>query len=81
MARATFGTWRASTSRGRQRLVVGARQHEDLEQIAGAIRSDDQPSVRIFTGIFDSERMVDGGSDVLVGDTVLSRRVVNPHQP
>jgi hypothetical protein len=34
----------------------------------------------IFAGVFEGERMVDGGMDVLVDDTVLSRRVVDLHR-
>jgi hypothetical protein len=60
----------------RDRLVVAACQHDDFEQVASAVRADDEPSVRVLTGIFDRKGMVDGVSDVLVGDTVLARRVV-----
>jgi hypothetical protein len=38
-----------------------------------------QPTVEIFAGVFDSECMVDGVMDVLVHDTVLTRRVVDLH--
>lgn len=44
------------------------------------MRPDDQPTVRIFARVFDSKCMVEGVMDVLVGDTVLSRRVVNLHR-
>jgi hypothetical protein len=59
------------------RITLGfldGRQDDHLEQVAGAIRPDDQPTVGIFADVFDSERMVNGVQDVLVGDTVLRRR-------
>ena len=52
------------------------RDDHDLEQVPGAIRANDQPAVWIFASVFDCERMFDGVIDVLVHDTVLSRRLV-----
>jgi hypothetical protein len=48
-------------------------QDDHLEEVARAIRTDDKPTV----GIFDDQSMIDGVEDVLVGDAVLSRRVVD----
>lgn len=31
-----------------------------LEQVPGAIRADDEPPIGVFSGILDSERMIDG---------------------
>lgn len=59
--------------------VLDRCQDDDLEQVASPIRADDQPAVGILSGVFDGECMVDGVVDVLIGDTVLSRRVVNLH--
>jgi hypothetical protein len=48
-------------------------KNDHLDRVAGAIRPDDQPTVGIFASVLDEECMM----DVLVGETVLSRRVVN----
>jgi len=40
---------------------------------------DDQPTVGLFAGVFDGERMVDSVLDVRVSDAVLSRRAVDLH--
>jgi len=56
-------------------------QNDHLEQVAGPIRPDDQPTVGIFAGVFDSERMVDGMMDIRIRDTALTRRVVDLHPP
>jgi len=40
--------------------VLAGHQDDDLEQVAGPIRPDGQPTVGVFAGIFDRERMVDG---------------------
>lgn len=55
--------------------VLDGHQNNHLKEVAGPIGPDDQPAV----GIFDGERMVDGVMDVLVNDTVLSRRLVDLH--
>jgi hypothetical protein len=63
----------------RELAVLDGRQDNHLQEVAGAIGPDDEPAVGIFDGVFDGERMVDGVMDVLVDDTVLSRRVVDLH--
>jgi len=63
----------------RQLGRLDGHQDDDLEQVAGAVRADDQPTVWIFAGVFDRECMVNSVLDVLVGDTVLARRLVNLH--
>lgn len=60
--------------------VLDGRQDDHLKQVARSIGPEDQPAVGIFAGVFDSERMVDGVIDVLVDDTVLSRRLVDLHR-
>jgi hypothetical protein len=55
-------------------------QDDRLEEVAGAVRPDDQPAVRLVASVFDSEGMVDGVHDVFVGDSVLSRRAVDLHR-
>lgn len=53
--------------------------HDHLEQVAGAVWTDDEPSVRVLTGVFDRERMIYRVDDVQVRDTVLARRLANLH--
>lgn len=59
--------------------VLDGCPDDDLEQVSGPIQAEDQSAVGILSGVFDGECVVDGVIDVLVGDTVLSRRVVNLH--
>jgi hypothetical protein len=57
-------------------VALGSRHDDHLQEVARAIRPDDKPTVGVFTGIFDSQSMIDGVEDILIGDTVLARRVV-----
>ena len=59
--------------------VLDRGHHNDLQEVAGSIMPDDQPTVGIFACVFNSERIVNGVMDVLVHDIVLTRRVVNLH--
>jgi hypothetical protein len=59
--------------------AFGREQDDDLKQVACGVRADEQPTVGVFSGVFDRERIVDCVDDVLVGDAVLARRVVNLH--
>ncbi len=40
--------------------------HDHLEQVAGLIGTDHKPPVRILSGIFHDECMVDGMMDVFI---------------
>jgi hypothetical protein len=53
--------------------AFGGDQHHGLEQVAGGVRADEQPTVGVFSGVFDRERMVDCVDDVLVGDAACLR--------
>lgn len=59
--------------------ALGSRHDDHLEEVARAIRPDDELTVGIFASIFDDQGMIDGVDDILVGDAVLSRRVVDLH--
>lgn len=61
-------------------VIVAGDQHDDLEQVAGPVGPEEQPAIGVFTGIFDGQGMVDGVEDVLIGDTVPSRRAVDLHE-
>jgi len=61
------------------KLAVGGDQHNDLEQVASPVRAKGEPTVGIFAGVFDDERMVDRVLHVVVGDAVFARRLVDLH--
>ena len=63
----------------RELVALGRRHDDHLQEIARAIRPDDEPTVGIFASIFDDQSMIDGVEHILVDDTVLSRRVVDLH--
>lgn len=54
-------------------------QHDDLEKVARTIGSDEEPTVGIFSSIFDGQGMFSRVADVFVGDAMSARRVVNIH--
>jgi hypothetical protein len=43
----------------RELVVLDGRQDNHLQEVAGAIRPDDEPAVGVFAGVFDGERMVE----------------------
>ncbi len=63
----------------RELVALGSSHDDHLQEVARAIRPDDEPTVGIFASIFDDQSMIDSVEDILVGDIVLSRRVVNLH--
>jgi hypothetical protein len=60
-------------------IALDSRHDNHLEEVARAIRPDDKPTVGIFASIFDDQSMIDGVEHILLGDTVLARRVVELH--
>lgn len=56
-----------------------ADQHNDFEEVASGVRSEDQPPVGILTEVVDDQRVLDGMEHVLLGDIVPVRRVVDLH--
>lgn len=63
----------------RELVTLGCRHDDHLQEVARTIRPDDEPTVGIFASIFDDQSMIDGVKHILVGDTVLARRVVDLH--
>lgn len=55
-------------------LDVVGDQHDDLEQVAGAVGAKDEPTVRVLAGVLDYERVIDGVDDVVIVDTVSACR-------
>jgi hypothetical protein len=72
IGRAAFGTWVASASWDHELLAFDRREDDDLEQVAGAVGADEEPTVGFFSGVFDRTRMVDGVEHALVGDAVFA---------
>jgi hypothetical protein len=64
----------------RQLCALVREEDNDLERVPSAIRPDDEPAVRIFSGILDGERMVDCVADVFVDDAVLACRRMDLHE-
>ena len=60
-------------------LTLVRDQDDNLEEVPGAVRADDQVAVGILAGILGDECVVDGVEDVLVGDSVAPRGLVNLH--
>jgi len=61
----------------RELSVLRSRHHDDLQEVACSIGTDDQPTVRVFARILDSKSIVNGVIDVLVREVVLARRVAD----
>jgi hypothetical protein len=59
--------------------AFGRDEHDHLKRVACGVRADEQPTIGVFSGIFDRERIVDCEDDVLVGDAVSARRIVCVH--
>lgn len=55
------------------------RHDDDLEKVCSAVWAEDKPAVGIFSGVFDSECMVDGVEDVCVGHAMLAGRLMDLH--
>ncbi len=54
-------------------------ENDDLEQVAGAIWADDQPSIGFLAEVVDDKSVRDGVGDVVVVDTVASSRSMDLH--
>jgi hypothetical protein len=60
-------------------VAVTRNENDDLEQVAGAIWADDQPSIGFLAEVVDDESVRDGVGDVVVVDTVASSRSMDLH--
>lgn len=78
--RSAFGSGVASTSRGSPTVRRRCGHDDDLEQVSGSVETEDESSVWVLACVFDGLGMVDGVEDVLVGDVVLARRLVDLHE-
>jgi hypothetical protein len=71
---AIFGTWPARHGVDGELLSLGRHHHDDFQEVSCPVGTDDQPTVRLLSGIFDDERMVNGVQHVSVGYAVLASR-------
>ena len=60
------------------RALLG-HQHDDLEQVGRAVRTDDEPPIWVCPEILDGDRVVDGMVHVLIGDAVTPGGGVDLH--
>lgn len=67
----------------RQEPFVGQCEHDNLEEVAGRVRSDRQLFRRVAVGIeVDHHEWVIGGmTDLIVADAVSSSRAMDLHTP
>ncbi len=56
-------------------------EHDDLQEIGGAIRTNDQLPVGVFTDVVDCDGMLDGVEDVVITDAVAPGSRVDLHTP
>ena len=64
----------------RQLRALDRHENHDLKQVPCTIRADDEPAVRVLSGILDGELMVNGMADVFVGDAMLASRRMDLHE-
>lgn len=62
-----------------QLVVLGGDKDDDLEQVGGSVRADDQPSVGVFAEVVDNQGVLDGVDDVFVGDAMTASGRVDLH--
>lgn len=60
-------------------IAIGGDEHDDLEEVGGAVRTDDQPTVRVLTEVVDDHGVFDGVDDVVVGDAMAASGRVDLH--
>jgi len=53
-------------------VALGRDHDHDLEQVARAVGTDDEPAIWVLASVLDRERSGDGVVDVLVLDAVAS---------
>ncbi len=60
-------------------VALGRDEHDDLEQVPGAIGSDDELAIRVLADVVDDEAELDGVDDVVVIDAMAASRRVDLH--
>ena len=64
----------------RQLSALDRDKDHHLKQVPCAVRADDEPAVWVLSGVLDGECMVNGMTDVFVGNAVLAGRRVDLHE-
>ncbi len=53
-----------------QLVALVGHEHDDFEQVRGAVWSEDEPAVGVVTEVLDRHRVLDGMQHVVVGNAV-----------
>lgn len=62
-------------------VAIDRDEHNDFEQVACPVGSEDEPTIRILVEIVDDESVSDGVGDVVVVHAVSSSRPIDLHTP
>ena len=54
-------------------------EHDDFQKVPSAVRSNDEPSIRVLSEIVDQQRVVDRVQHVVVPNVVAVGRLVDLH--
>lgn len=60
-------------------VALAVDQDDELEDVAGSVRPEDQPAIWVLAEIVDDEGVFDGVEHVVIGDFVAPSRVVDLH--
>ena len=60
-----------------QLVALGGGEDDDLEQVGGAVGTDEQPSVGILADVVDDDAVFDGVEHVVIADAMASSRWVD----
>lgn len=56
-----------------QLVTFSGDEHDDFEEVRRAVRTDDEPPVRVLAEVIDDDRVFDGMEDVVVSGSVATR--------
>lgn len=60
-------------------VAFTADEDDEFEEVAGRVRSEDQPPIGILAQVVHDQGVLDGMEHVFLGDLVTVRRVVDLH--
>ena len=60
-------------------VAFGGDEHDDFKEVGSAVRSDDQPSIRVLAKVVENHRMFDGVEDVFVTNAVTASGRMDLH--
>ncbi len=53
-------------------FILGRDEDDQLEEVGGAVGTDDKPSVRVLAQVINERRVLDGVEHVVVSDAVAA---------